>query len=134
MIMPLFRLQTNPIMTMPESSPFLNVCEKILGSLCIAPMTFIVHENATLLSLGEPSEKAFFIGAMAALLLNFFGWALYFAGHTTLFVMLFFIVLLPPLFYVLIGLWRKNVCLALAGSVFLLVHLIHVWDNLKMGG
>ena len=41
MVMPLFKLETNPIMNMQESSVVLNVCEKILGSSCIAFMTFI---------------------------------------------------------------------------------------------
>ena len=35
MVMPLFKLETNPIMNMQESSVFLNTCEKVLGSLCI---------------------------------------------------------------------------------------------------
>ena len=42
MIMPLLKLETNPIMNMQESTVVLNACEKILGSLCIALMTFIV--------------------------------------------------------------------------------------------
>ena len=45
MVMPLFHLETNPIMNMAESSAALDVCEKILGSLCIALMIF-VHPEA----------------------------------------------------------------------------------------
>ena len=36
MLMPLFHLETNPIMNMTETSAALDMCEKILGSLCIA--------------------------------------------------------------------------------------------------
>ena len=43
MVMPLFHLETNPIMNMAESSAALDVCEKILGSLCIALMIFVVQ-------------------------------------------------------------------------------------------
>ena len=46
MLMPLFHLETNPIMNMTEASAALDICEKILGSLCIALMTFVIHENA----------------------------------------------------------------------------------------
>ncbi len=131
MIMPLFKLETNPIMNMQESSVVLDICEKVLGSLCIVLMTFIVHKNAARFSIHEKSEKLFFVLAIVVLLANFIGWALYFTGHKTIFVMLFFIVLLPPLYYALIGLWRKNICLVVAGSIFLMVHFIHVLGNLK---
>lgn len=132
MVMPLFRLETNPIMNMRESSALLDICEKILGSLCVALMTFVVHKNAVLFSVNEKTETVFFLLAAAVLLLNFFGWALYFTGHQSIFVMMFFIVLLPPLYYVFIGLWRKNTILTVAGSVFLIVHFTHVLGNLKM--
>ena len=35
MLMSLFHLETNPIMNMTETSSMLDVCEKVLGSLCI---------------------------------------------------------------------------------------------------
>ena len=60
MLMPLFHLETNPIMNMTETSAILDVCEKILGSLCIALMVFIVHKDATLFSITNAREKLFF--------------------------------------------------------------------------
>ena len=57
--------------------------------------------------------------------------ALYFAGHQSLFVMMLFIVALPPLYYVAIGLWRQNTPLTVAGVGFLAIHFIHVWGNLR---
>lgn len=131
MLMPIFHLETNPIMNMAETSAILDVCEKILGSLCIALMIFIVHKEATLFSITDGREKLFFTLAMVILLLNFFGWALYFTGHQSIFVMMFFIVLLPPLYYVAIGLWRQNTPLAVTGVIFLAVHFFHVLGNLK---
>ena len=133
LVMPFVRLEKNPIMQMPESSLFLERCEKVLGSLCIALMVFVVHKNAALFSLRTGREQLFFGLAMGALLLNFFGWALYFTGHQSLPVMMLFIVALPPLFYVLVGLWRNNIPLVCTGSIFLAVHFIHVLGNLKMG-
>ena len=133
MVMPLVRLEKNPIMEMSESSLFLERCEKILGTVCIALMMFVIHENADFFSLRTGREQLFFGLAVAVLLLNFFGWALYFTGRQSLFVMMLFIVALPPLFYVLVGLWRSNIPLVFTGSVFLAVHFIHVLGNLKMG-
>lgn len=134
MIMPLFKLQTNPIMEMRETSAALNICEKMLGSLCIALMTFIVHGDTKLFSISTFGERLFFCIAAGILLLNYFGWFLYFMGHQSVAVMMFFIVVLPPLFYVFIGLWRKNVVLTVTGCVFLIVHFVHVLGNLKSGG
>lgn len=134
MVMPLFKLETNPIMNMQKSSVILDICEKALGSFCIALMTFIVHKNAVLFTVAEKYEKVFFLFAMAVLLLNFFGWALYFTGHQSVFIMMFFIVLLPPLYYVFIGLWRKNIVLSIVGGIFLVVHFIHVLGNLRISG
>lgn len=131
LLMPLFHLETNPIMNMTETSAMLDACEKILGSLCIALMVFIVHRDATPFSIANGREKMFFILAMVILLVIFLGWGLYFAGHQSVLVMMFFIVLLPPLYYVAIGLWRQNVPLTVTGTVFLIVHFTHVLGNLR---
>lgn len=133
MIMPLLKLENNPIMNMQESSVALNVCEKILGSLCIACMTFIVCDEKKIFSISAPQELLFFCISMGVLLLNFFGWFLYFTGYQSIFVMMFFIVVLPPLFYVFIGLWRNNIILTVTGCIFMIVHFIHVLGNFKMG-
>jgi len=52
MIMSAMKLEPNPIMNMQESSAFLDICEKVLGSLCIVIMTFIVQKDAELFSVG----------------------------------------------------------------------------------
>ena len=116
---------------MTEASATLDVCEKVLGSLCITLMVFVVHKDVTLFSIADSREKLFFTLAMIILLTNFFGWALYFAGHQSVFIMMFFMVLMPPLYYMAIGLWRRNTPLAVVGTVFLAVHFVHVFGNLK---
>lgn len=133
LVMPFFRLETNPIMTMPESSLLLERLEKLLGSLCIALMLFVVHKDAAFFSLKPGRETLFFGLAAAVLLLNFFGWGLYFTGCQSLFVMMAFLVAMPPLFYVFIGLWRSNIPLTVCGCVFLAVHFVHVLGNLQHG-
>ena len=132
MIMPLIKLENNPIMNMNESSVILNACEKILGSLCIALMIFGVCDEKKICSVGEPRELLFFNISVGVLLLNFLGWFLYFTGHQSILVMMIFIVVLPPLYYVFIGLWRNNIILTVTGCIFLVVHFTHVLGNLKM--
>ena len=131
MVMPMLHLETNPIMNMTEMSVALDIYEKVLGSLCIALMVFVVHRDSVLFSIAPGRERLFFSLAVILLLANYAGWALYFAGHQSLFVMMLFIVALPPLYYVAIGLWRQNTPLTVAGAVFLAVHFIHVRGNLR---
>lgn len=132
MVMPLFQLESNPIMNMQESSVALDILEKTLGFLCIAIMTFVVQENVPFFSAGSGISKAGFISANVILALNFFGWGLYFHGYQSLGIMMFFIVALPPLYYACIGLWRKNWILLAAGVTFEMVHFVHIYENLNM--
>ena len=130
MVMPLFRPETNPIMQMTETSMTLDFCEKILGSLCIALMVFVVHKDAVLFSAAGGRERLFFLLTVILLLTNDFGWALYYAGHQSVLIMMLFIVAIPPLFYVAISLWRQNIPLTVTGLIFFAVHFIHVLGNL----
>ena len=132
MVMPLFKLQTNPIMNMTESSRILDMFEKILGSLCIAFMIFIVNKNSNLFLPADGREKIFFALSVTVLLLNFIGWGIYFSGRQSVFVMMFFIVIMPPLYYFFVGLWRENILLTITAVPFLIIHFIHVLGNLKL--
>ena len=131
MAMPLFHLEANPIMNMTETSVTLDICEKIFGSLCIALMIFIVHKDAKLFSISDGCEKLFFTLAIIILLANFAGWALYFTGHQSVLVLMLFIVAMPPLYYISIGLWRQNLPLVITGAVFFAIHFTHVLGNLR---
>lgn len=130
MVMPLFSLETNPIMNMTEVAPALDICEKILGSLCVVLMAFVIHKDARYFSISDRREKSFFTLAVILLLANYVGWGIYFSGHQSIFVMMLFIVVLPPLYYAAVGLWRKNTPLTVIGFVFLAVHFSHVFVNL----
>ncbi len=130
MVMPLIPLTSNPVMQMPTNSVFLDVCEKILGSLCVAATVLIVHKDSKLFSLITKSEKAYFSAATVIILLNFVGWILYYCGIQTEAVMIFFIFALPPLYYLFIGLWRKNYFLVIIGALFFTVHLSNAFVNL----
>ncbi len=129
MIMPFLHPENNPIMNMQESSVPLDICEKILGSLCIVVMTFVVQENAPVFRVGSGICRVGFFCMILVLMLNFIGWGLYFNGHQSLGIIMFFIVALPPLYYVCIGLWRENRLLLITGTVFEIVHFIHVYGN-----
>lgn len=132
MIMPLIKLENNPIMNMHESSAILDICEKVLGSLCIALMIFVIQKDVGFFEVGIGLQRIGFFAAIIILVLNYVGWILYFNGYQTVAIMMFFIVVLPPLYYVCIGLWRENLILLFTGIVFEIVHFVHVYGNLKM--
>ena len=100
---------------MTEKSAALDIGEKIMGSLCIVLMVFVVHKDAPLFSVSDGRERLFFISAAVLILANFIGWAFYFTGHQSVLIMMAFIVALPPLFYV---------------AVFIM-HFSHVLGNLR---
>ena len=131
MLMPLIKPDPNPIMNLPEHCKPLAVAESVLGSACIALMLLVVNKNAPLFGTGEGAGRVFFILASTALALNFIGWGIYFAGIRTAAVMLIFIVAMPPLYYLFIGLWRENYILAGTAAVFLCVHFSHVFLDLR---
>lgn len=131
-VMPLLTPNSNPIMDMKETAPVLNVFEKILGISCILAMCFIVQEKATFFSIGSGTQKSGFVLATLILLMNYFGWTLYYSGYQTIWIMLIFMVALPPLYYAAIGVWRGNGVLFVLGIAFGIVHVVHVYGNLKV--
>lgn len=131
MVMPFIKLENNPIMNLPETSIIFNIIEKILGSLCIALMIFVINNDMTLFSIGTGIQKIAFVSMIIILLLNYFGWMLYFKGYQSVAIMMFFIVFLPPLYYVCIGVWRENWFLVYTGITFFFIHSIHTFKNLN---
>lgn len=130
MIMPLIPLETNPVMNMPANSLFLDICEKILGVLCVVTMILIVNKENKLFSVESEYEKVFFGATVTAIALNFVGWVLYYCGLQSVAIMIVFIFALPPLYYLFIGLWRKNYFLVAVSGLFFAVHLSNAFVNL----
>lgn len=129
-VMPFVKLDNNPIMNMVETSVILNILEKLLGSFCIALMILVVNKELPFFDIGVGLQRIAFFCMIFVLLLNFFGWILYFIGFQSIYIILFFLVILPPLYYIFVGLWRKNWCLVFVGVIFLFVHFFHVFNNL----
>lgn len=131
LVMPLIPLKSNVLMEMQDKSMLLSIMEKILGVSCILIMLFLVREDALWFSLKTKQERIFFSLAMAAIAGYFIGWIFYFNGIQTLPLILCTLVALPPIYYALIGLWRRNDALTVTGGLFLIAHLSNVWFNLK---
>lgn len=121
-VMAFIDLKTNPIMEMKESSKLLNILEKIGGSLSMMVMFFILTKETNDIGL---------ILMIITLLLNYIGWFMYLKGYQTKWVMLLFIVMMPPLYYMSIGIWTNNMILVIISIIFLFIHFTHVYKNLK---
>lgn len=130
MIMPLFHLDTNPIMEMQTKYLALDILEKIFGSLCIAVMLLIVNSETRWFSLKDISERTGFARVVVTILLNYIGWGLYFGGYQSVAIMIIFLVVMPPLYYISIGLWRKNYILVVIGGLFFIFHLSNALTSL----
>ncbi|MFA7032251.1 MAG: hypothetical protein WC201_01650 [Bacilli bacterium] len=131
-VMPLIHLSSNPIMNMGESSIFLNIIEKVVGSLSVAFLILIVNKNEKWFSLSNRKERLFFILALVMLAINFGGWIAYYNGYQTYALMLICLVGAVPLYYMFLGLWRKNYPLVIISILFLIVHVTHVALNLSL--
>jgi hypothetical protein len=129
-VMQFIPLSSNVLMEMQDKSPLLNMSEKILGVSCILTLLFLVREDANRFSLSTLKEKVYFGIAMAAIAGYFIGWVFYFGGHQTLPLIICSLVAMPPIYYSFIGLWRKNYPLAAIGAMFLIAHILNVWNNL----
>lgn len=84
------------------------------------------YGNAEIFSMKSAREKLFFGAAVAVILANFVGWGLYFNGYQRIGIIIGFLVALPPLYYILIGLWRKNYILVAVGGMFAVTHMTNV--------
>ena len=129
MIMPFIKLVSNPLMEMVDTYPIFNIFEKVLGISTIISMIFIVNEDVKWFSLDSVKEKVFFFLSIILLIGYYIGWIFYFNGYQELFLVLITLVGFVPLYYISIGLWRKNYILVFLGILFLFAHIANVWTS-----
>ncbi|MFA6843546.1 MAG: hypothetical protein WCR33_04010, partial [Bacilli bacterium] len=106
-VMLLIHLSSNQIMNMTEFSMFLNIIEKIVSSLSVAFLILIVNKNEKWSPLSNRKER-FFILALVMVAINFGGCIAYYNSYQTYTLMLICLVGTVPLYYMFLGLWRKN--------------------------
>lgn len=131
MVMPFIPLKSNPLMQMQDKSIVMNVTEKILGVSCVVIMLFLVRNDLKWFSIYSLKEFIFLSLAVLVIIVYFIGWFFYYRGYQSLSLILCALVAPPPIYYIFIGLWRRNYVLSVLASLFLLAHLLNVWNNLK---
>ncbi|MDR2138162.1 MAG: hypothetical protein LBP50_01230 [Tannerella sp.] len=83
-------------------------------------------------SLKISRNKIFFVLALLFLAVYFVGWWFYFNGFQRIAWMLSCLVAMPPLYYMSLGLWRRNRPLVIVAVFFLVFHIANVWTGLNM--
>lgn len=131
LMMPLMHLEFNPLMSAAECSPLLCWLDRILEVLCVLLLLFLVSDRVSAVNIDSRRELVLFSIPILFLLLNYWGWLLYFIGRHSLPVILFFLAAMPPLYDVGIGIWRRNPALIGAGILFLIVHTARIWNNFQ---
>jgi len=124
-IMPFVHLDTNPIMEMQSRFFFLDICEKIGGVACAVLMIFLIKNDAGFFSLKCVREKISFCAVLLSITLNFVGWGFYFCGKQSTALILALLMAMTHLYYISIGLWRKNFLLSTMGGVFFIAHFFN---------
>ena len=130
-VIPLMNLQNNPILK-TRVSPVCELIDQILALCCTASMLFVISSDYSRVGLNTPAEKKCFFAVLGTIMLNYFGWLLYFAGYQNPVLMMIFLVMLPPLYYFFIGLWRHNRILSWSAGIFGLFHCIHMLVNFSV--
>jgi hypothetical protein len=121
-----FHLPANPLMEMKTAIPVLEIFEKLFGILTIILLVFVTNGNVLVFPKKRLYNKLLLLLALSFLVLYYVGWYFYFRGCQSLALILILLVSMPPFYYMLLGLWRKNYPLAVNSVFFLLFHIANV--------
>jgi hypothetical protein len=130
-VMPVLTLPTNPLMEMETAFSLLEIFEKLFGVLTVLLLTFVVNGRVCVSLSKHLYNNALFLLALSFLVLYYAGWYFYFSGYQSLSLILILLVAMPPLYYMSLGLWRKNYPLAVNSVFFLIFHTVNVWTSLN---
>ncbi len=125
MIMPMIKPESNPIMNMQNEIKWIAMAQGIFGMLSMILLMLIVRDDVASFPLATPREKVFFLLTILMIVINFVGWAFYYAGHQYGWLIVLSQFAVVPLYYLSFGLWRSNYLLAGMAVPFFLIHTIN---------
>lgn len=124
-IMPLIKLEPNPIMSMQNEIKWIGAAQGIFGVLSMVLLMLIVRDDVKVFPLATTKEQVFFLLTILMIAINFVGWAFYYAGHQYGWLIVLSQFAVVPLYYMFFGLWKSNYLLAGAAVPFFLIHTIN---------
>ncbi len=130
MIMPLVKLEANPIMNMQAEIKWLETVQSIFGVLSMLLLMLLVRDDVPIFSISGARERLCFSLSLAMIITNFIGWTLYYTGRQYGWLIVASQFAAVPLYYLCIGAWRKNYPLVATSRIFFLIHIIKGYLNL----
>lgn len=98
--------------------PALNMLEKVCGILTVALLILLINK-------GGQRNSNFYLGlAMIFLLGYYLAWIFYYKGIVSPLVLIVGIAAMPPLYFLLVGVWLRNYVALIPGVVFGVVHVV----------
>lgn len=131
-LMPLINPSSNPIMNMQNGIKWLEIAQGVFGVLSMALLMVIVRDDVKAFSIASQKEKLFFFSSLAMILINFTGWAFYYMGYQSGWLIVLTQFAVVPLYYLFYGLWKKNYLLVLSSVPFFVIHTINGYINFMM--
>ena len=125
MLMPLFHLETNPIMNMKNEIKWIQTVQGIFGMLSMILLMLIVRDDVKLIPIETTKDKVFLFLTILMILINFIGWTLYYMGHQYGWLIIITQFAVVPLYYLFLGLWQRNYLLAGTAVPFFVIHTIN---------
>lgn len=124
-IMPLVKLESNPIMNMQNEIKWIETVQSIFGMLSMILLMLLVRDDENLFSIETTRKKVFFTLTLIMILINFVGWAFYYTGHQYGWLIVISQFAVVPLYYLCFGLWKNNYPLVWTTTVFFIIHTIN---------
>ena len=125
LIMPLIKPESNPIMNMQNEIKWIETVQGLLGILSMILLMLIVRDDVGFFSLSTSRENAFFLLTILMIVINFVGWAFYYAGYQYGWLIVLSQFAVVPLYYLFFGLWNSNYLLVGVAVPFFLIHTIN---------
>lgn len=128
-IMPIIKLESNPIMNMQNEIKWIETVQGIFGMLSMVLLMLLVRDDVNLFPIATIREKIFLALTLAMIIVNFVGWTFYYTGHQYGWLIVISQFAVVPLYYLCFGLWKSNYPLVMAASLFFVIHTINGYMN-----
>lgn len=125
MVMPLIKLQSNPIMDMHNEAAWITGLQTSVGILTMLMLMLTVKDDEYIFSLTATREKISFFFMTMMIVINFIGWGLYYLGHQISWLIVITQFATVPLYYMFYGLWKNNYLIVGSAAVFFVIHTIN---------
>lgn len=128
-IMPLIKLESNPIMNMQNEVKWIETVQGVFGVLSMVLLMTLVRDDVPAFSLSTAREKVYLSVTLGMILINFIGWAFYYTGHQNGWLIVISQFAVVPLYYLFFGLWKSNYPLVGTATIFFIIHTVNGYMN-----